>query len=270
MHDLGSIRVNESEPVIVDTEGSVGRIRLNRPEVLNVLNAATARAFAEAAASLTSDPNIRAIRIEGEGRAFMAGGDVAALSAGSETPADAANAIITPFHQGLLSLRQGPPVIAVLHGAVAGAGMSLAMACDLAVAADDAQFVFAYTKLGTSPDGSASFFLPRLLGLRRAMGLALLGETLTAERAEALGLVNRVVPRPDLDTAAGAMAEQVAAGPTRAYIHVRELFERSFGASLPDQLEAERTAFMESARRADFQEGCAAFKERREARFVGE
>ncbi|MCA1972129.1 MAG: enoyl-CoA hydratase/isomerase family protein, partial [Caenispirillum sp.] len=171
----------------------------------------------------------------------------------------------------LLTLRrQDAPVVAALHGAVAGAGMSLALACDLAVAAEDARFVFAYTAIGTTPDGSGSFFLPRLVGLRRAMEIALLGEPINAAHALELGLVSQVVPTVDLEAAALALAERLAAGPTAAYGRVRRLYERSFGATLADQLEAEREAFMASTRTRDFAEGCRAFTEKRRPQFHGE
>lgn len=240
------------------------------PEALNALDEATAEAFRDACIAVAEDRTVRAVVMEGAGRAFMAGGDVARFAATPEKAAAVASAIITPFHQGLLALRQGDaPVIAAVHGVAAGAGLSLMLACDMAIAADDARFVFAYTGIGASPDGSSSFFLPRVVGLRRAMEISLLNEPVTADRALELGLVNRLVPAADVPRVALALAEQLAAGPTRAYGRLRRLYEQSFGASLAEQLEAERMAFMESARTRDFAEGVAAFRDKREPKFDG-
>lgn len=263
----------EKEPVDLLRQGPIARLRFCRPEVLNALDAATAVAFRAACRSIAADPAVRCVLIEGEGRAFMAGGDIAAFTADPDPDgaARAAAAIIEPLHEGLLALRgQNAPVVAVLHGAVAGAGLSLALAADLAIAADDTRFVFAYTAIGASPDGSGSFFLPRLVGLRRAMEIALLGEPLDAARARDLGLVNAVVPADRLEAEALALAGRLAAGPTAAFGRARRLYERSFGTSLADQLDAERDAFMASARSRDFAEGCRAFQEKRRPQFHGD
>lgn len=262
----------ETDPVRLVRDGAIARIRFDRPDALNALDAATAVAFRDAARAVAAATDVRCVLVEGAGRAFMAGGDIAAMSADPARGPEIASDIITPLHQGLLALRgpdQDAPVVGVLQGAVAGAGMSLAMACDLAIAADDARFVFAYTAIGTSPDGSGSFFLPRLVGLRRALEIALLGAPIPAARALELGLVNSVVPLADLDAEAGALAGRLAAGPTAAFGKVRRLYEQSFGATLVEQLEAERAAFMASARTDDFVEGCAAFRDKREPRFHG-
>lgn len=261
----------EKDPVRLVRDGAIARIRFDRPDALNALDEATAVAFRDAARTIAAAaPAVRCVLVEGEGRAFMAGGDIAAMSADPPRGAEIASDIITPLHQGLLTLRgQDAPVVAVLQGAVAGAGMSLAMACDLAIAADDVRLVFAYTRIGTTPDGSGSFFLPRLVGLRRAMEIALIGAPIDADRALDLGLVNRVVPRAELEAEATALAERLAAGPTAAFGKVRRLYERSFGSSLVEQLEAEREAFMASTRTDDFVEGCSAFRDKREPRFHG-
>lgn len=261
----------ENVPVDLLRQGPIARLRFCRPEVLNALDAATAAAFRAACRTIASDPTVRCVLIEGEGRAFMAGGDIAAFTADPDRAGEAAAAIIEPLHEGLLALRgQNAPVVAVLHGAVAGAGMSLAMAADLAIAADTTRFVFAYTSIGASPDGSGSFFLPRLVGLRRAMEIALLGEPFDAAKAHDLGLVNAVVPADRLEAEALALAGRLAAGPTAAFGRARRLYERSFGASLADQLDAERDAFMASARSRDFAEGCRAFQEKRRPQFHGD
>lgn len=257
-------------PVRLDREDGIARIRFDRPEVYNALDDSSAVAFRDACRAIAADSGIRCVVIEGEGRAFMAGGDISRFAAASGRAAAAVSDIITPFHQGLLTLRrQDAPVVAALNGVVAGAGISLCLACDLAVAAEDARFLFAYTGIGATPDGSGSFFLPRVVGLRRAMEIALFNEPFGAARALELGLVNRVVPRADLSVEALALAARLGEGPTRAFGAVRRLYEASFGASLAEQLEAERMAFMAVTETADFAEGCAAFRDKREPRFHG-
>ncbi len=260
----------QKDPVRLVRDGAIARVRFDRPDALNTLDEASAVAFRDAAWTIAAATDVRCVVVEGEGRAFMAGGDIGAMSADPARAAEIASAIITPLHQGLLALRdQDAPVIGALQGAVAGAGLSMAMGFDLAVAADTARFVFAYTGIGTSPDGGGSFFLPRLVGLRRAMEIALLGKPIDAAQALDLGLVNRVVPAADLSAEVDALAARLAAGPTAAFGKVRRLYEQSFGATLVEQLEAERAAFMASARTDDFIEGCTAFREKREPRFHG-
>lgn len=262
--------MSEPAPFRRERVGAIMRLRFQRPAALNALDEAGARAFRDAALAVAADPTIRCVLIEGEGRAFMAGGDISAFAPGSGGEAEAAAALIGPLHEGILTLRgQDAPLVAAVQGAAAGAGMSLAMACDLVVAADDAKFISAYSSIGASPDGSSTFFLPRLVGQRRAMEIALLNRPIPADEALALGLVTRVVPAADLAAAAMDLAEKLAAGPTRAYGAVRRLFDQSFGASLAEQLEAERRSFMACARTHDFVEGCTAFLEKREPRFDG-
>lgn len=257
-------------PVAAEQAGAVLTICFNRPNALNALDVDSAVRFRDIATSAAHESTVRAILVRGAGRAFMAGGDIASLAADRAHTAEAADAIITPFHEGVLALRRGPaPILAEIHGMAAGAGLSLALACDLVIAAEDATFLFAYTGIGASPDGSSTFFLPRLVGLRRALEIALLNEPITAARALELGLVTRTVPAEQVRAAAEALAVRIAAGPTRSFAASRRLMEDSFGRSLAEQLEAERTHFMATAQTADFWEGCQAFLTKREAQFHG-
>lgn len=259
-----------SAPVLLEREGGVARLRLNRPAVLNALDETTAHAFLAAVRAVADDPAVRVLVIAGNGRGFMAGGDLGRFQAAPDRAANTARAIIGPFHDALLRLQALPiPVLSSVHGPVAGAGMSLAMATDLCIAADDAKFTLAYARIGASPDGSGSYYLTRLVGLRRAMEIAMLAETIDAVEALRLGLVNRVVPAADLAAETNALAERLANGPTLAYGRIKGLLHRSGTADLADQLAAEEESFASLAGSEDFHEGITAFFGKRGARFHG-
>ncbi|MGQ9367842.1 enoyl-CoA hydratase/isomerase family protein [Azospirillum sp. ST 5-10] len=260
----------ESEPVLLDRAGAVAWLRLNRPQVLNAIDEETAHAFLEACHAVAGDPAVRAVVIAGQGRAFMAGGDLARFRADPDRAAETAGAIIGPLHTALEVLAALPaPVLASVHGAVAGAGMSVALAADLCIAADDARFTLAYARIGATPDGSGTYWLPRLVGLRKAMELALLAETIDAAEALRLGLVNRVVAAAALEAETRALAERLASGPTAAFGRIKRLLHRSATASLADQLAAEEESFRASAATDDFREGVGAFFDKRSPTFHG-
>lgn len=253
--------------ILVDDSGPVGRITLNRPEVLNALSVEMAVGFLDACQRLTQAPHVRVIVISGAGRAFMAGGDIGAMR---PDPVNVASQLITPMHAGLQLLADGrAPVIAALQGAVAGAGVSLALAADLAIASDDAKFNLAYASIGASCDLGASWSLPRLVGLRRALEIALLCENADATQAHGWGLVNKVVPRESLTQEVDALAQRLATGPTVALGQIRKLFRRSFSTPYAQQLDAERDAFLQCATTADFIEGADAFLQKRKPQFSG-
>lgn len=260
----------DEHPIRLDIAEGIAHIRFNRPQVLNAINEAAVLAFKSAVDQVAKDESVRVVVLSGEGRAFMAGGDVGRFHAAGRDAPKVVNAIIDPFHHAIVSLAAMPaPVIACLHGAVAGAGVSVALAADLAIAADDIKMTLAYTRIGTSPDGSSTFSLPRVVGLRKAMEIALLSDTVDAAEALRLGLVNKVVPAADLAAETDALAKRLAAGPTLAYGRIKHLLRASFNHSLSDQLNAERDAFIASAGTHDFAEGAAAFVEKRAPRFEG-
>jgi 2-(1,2-epoxy-1,2-dihydrophenyl)acetyl-CoA isomerase len=220
------------------------------------------------------DAAVRCLVIRG-GEHFMAGGDLkwfhqqlagadaAQLRAQFET-------FVQEVHGLIVSLRRMPkPVLASVRGAAAGFGLSLMMACDLALAADNAYFTLAYTAIGTSPDGGSTFALPRIVGQKKALELALLGERFDAATAERLGLVNRVVPGASLEDETNRLATRLAAGPTTAYARTKALLHASLQNSLESQLQREAECFAQSASEPDFREGIAAFIEKRAPRFKG-
>jgi 2-(1,2-epoxy-1,2-dihydrophenyl)acetyl-CoA isomerase len=253
--------------LLVGRDGPIARLQFNRPAQMNALDRATAQAFAHACRELASDATVRAVIVAGTGRAFTAGGDVAELRA---DPTGAAIGLIGPMHEAIVLLAEmRAPVIASLNGAVAGAGLSLALACDFAIAAESAKFTLAYVNVGASCDFSGSWSLPRLVGLRKALEIALLGERFDAAEALRLGLVNRVVPEAELDAQVLALAQRLASGPAQSIAQMKRLMRISFEHDLRGQLDAERAAFLRCAATPDFAEGLDAFLARRAPKFGG-
>lgn len=260
-----------ADPVLLRREGAVAIITLNRPEVLNALSMEMAALLCEICWQVEADGEVRAVLVKGAGKGFQAGGDIASFDREMDRISEHAGRMIDTYHVAVRTLVRMPkPVVGQLHGPVAGAGMSLAMNLDLAIAGAGAVFTLAYANLGTSPDGGSTFFLPRLVGRRRAMEIALLSERYDAARALELGLVNRVVPDDQLANEAMALATKLASGPTAAYARTKELIDQSFENDLATQLEAERVNFVASTKTADFREGVAAFVGKRRPDFKGE
>lgn len=258
----------DPRPVHLLRDGAVATIAFDRPRAHNALDVATTDAFCAACRVLATDAGVRAVVVRANGRNFGVGGDLAAMHAGGATAV--AQQLIDGLHTGLqLLAAMDAPVIASLQGAVAGGSMSLALGCDLAIAADDASFNLAYTRIAASCDGSGSYHLVRLVGLRRAMAIALLSESIGAQEALALGLVNRVVPAASLQDETLALARRLAAGPTLAYGKVKRLLRSSLDNDLATQLDAERDAFLASSRTRDFEEGLNAFFAKRAPHYAG-
>ncbi|MNE27296.1 4-chlorobenzoyl coenzyme A dehalogenase-2 [compost metagenome] len=248
-------------PLLVERSGAVAHLRFNRPEVLNALDVDLAHALLEDCQSLASDSAVRVVVLSGNGRAFMAGGDLAAMRA---APVEAADALIRPMHQAVQLLAEMPkPVLASVHGAAAGAGMSLVLAADLALAAEGTRFNFAYTDIASNCDGGASWALPRLLGLRKALEIALLAEPFDAAEALRLGLVNRVVAAESLAEATLELAERLAERAPHALASLKHLLRSSLQQSLADQLHAEHQGFLDCAGRPEFVTAIDAFYARR-------
>jgi 2-(1,2-epoxy-1,2-dihydrophenyl)acetyl-CoA isomerase len=257
-------------PVLLEIADGIADIRFNRPDVLNAIDVATARAFRDTVIAASADASVRVMVLSGAGRAFVAGGDLGYFrKAGAGAP-EAAGVLIEPIHDAVERLRSAAqPVLASLHGAVAGAGMSLAMAADLAIAADDVIFNLAYVKVAATPDCSASWSLPRLVGMRKALEIALLADNLGAAEAQRLGLVNWVVPAGDLATATRKIAQRLAASAPLAVQGIKRLLSTSLSRTLKEQLDAERDSFMRLAGSDDFHEALAAFFDKRRPEFTG-
>jgi len=261
--------------LLVNIENHVATLTLNRPEARNALSEEMRTLLKESLCQIESDDNIRCVIIRGEGEHFMAGGDVKSMSTMlDEQPEKIRVAFRKRIYEGInsimLSIRRMPkPVIASVSGAAAGAGVSMAMACDLVIADSDSFFTLAYCHIGTTPDGGASFQLPRSVGTKRAMEIALLGERYDAETAKSLGMVNFVTKPEELADETQKLAKRLSLGPTRAYANTKKLIYQSMGNDFETQLQMEADLFADCASRHDFKEGVTAFVEKRKANFKG-
>ena len=258
------------DTIALRIDDSVGRITLRRPGHANAMNPTMARELLQVAIACDVDTSIRAVLLDAEGKMFCAGGDLATFSQAGDDLARLLKQMTVDLHAAISRLaRLRAPVIAAVQGAAAGAGFSLACACDLVVAARSAKLTMAYTRAGLVPDGSSTYFLPRLLGRRRALELMLLNPVLTAEEACQWGLVNRVVDDAALGDEALTLAQQLAKGPTGAFAAAKRLVLTSSHETLESQMELEAAAITAAATGADGQEGIAAFLEKRRAAFHG-
>ena len=252
--------------VDVTREGSVLTITLNRPDVLNALNASV-HAGIYGGLSEARDPAVRAVVVTGAGRGFCVGQDLQEFRTGA---GDVAANLRQNYHRNVLAIRRlEKPVIAAVNGPAAGAGMSLALACDVRIAADAAAFVPAFINIGLVPDMGGTYFTTRLLGPARAFQWMTSGRRLRAAEALDLGLVSEVVPDDQLAARAGELAAELAAMPTRGIALSKRLFDHAEHTTLEEQLELEAQLQAAATRTHDFAEGVAAFLEKREPRFEG-
>lgn len=254
--------------VIYEVQDDIATLTLNRPASLNALNLAMIDDLRASTARAAFDPAVRVVIVRGAGEHFMAGGDLKWFRDQLALPPDERQArfeeTIAAVHASILSLKgMSKPVIAAVQGAVAGFGLSLMMAADLVLAADSAYFTLAYSNIALSPDGGATWSLPRQVGLKQAMEIALLGDRFDAARALELGLVNRVVPLAELDASTLKLAQRLAAGPAEALARTKALLNRSLDNSLETQLVAEQRSFAACGAHPDFGEGLAGFFEKR-------
>jgi 2-(1,2-epoxy-1,2-dihydrophenyl)acetyl-CoA isomerase len=259
-----------SHNIVPTTDHGVATIRLNDPDTMNALSVPVAAELERTIAELSEDDSVRALVLTGTGRAFCAGGDVQSFYDHRDDPHDIMQAVLDGLHGAVGRLIDAPfPTIAAINGVVAGAGMGVALATDLAIAAESAMFTMAYTGIGVSPDGSSTFFLPRLVGTRVAMEMILTNRRISSAEALALGIVNGVVPDDELEEATKKLATKLAAGPTLAYVRARKLIRSSLPADPFTQMDAEAAGILAAGETRDFYEGVSAFIEKRPPTFTG-
>lgn len=258
------------EHLLLHTHEHVATITLNRPEAYNALDLPLGRELFHAALEVDEDPDVRCVVITGAGKAFCAGGNVKDFADHLPRIGLLVKELTTYLHGAVSRLtRTAKPVIMAVNGVAAGGGLSLALSGDVVVAAESARFTMAYSKIAATPDGSSSYFLPRLIGLRRALELYLTNRVLSAREALDWGLVTRVVPDAELKDAVDALARELAAGPTLAIGGAKRLFHQSTWESLETQMELESQAIAASGHTEDFREGVTAFANKKTPTFKG-
>lgn len=248
----------------------VASITLNRPDAANGLNMQMGKELMMAAIECSENPKVRCVLLSAEGKMFSAGGDLKSFAGLGEELPKTIKELTAYLHSAISRFsRMDAPLIVAVNGMAAGAGMSMAVCGDLILAASSAKFTMAYTAAGLSPDGSASFFLPRLIGMRKTQELMLTNRRLSAQEALDWGLVTQVCEDDNLQSEAQALAKKIATGPTMAFGTVKKLLLSSFDHSLETQMELEAQGISAMTRCADGKEGIAAFSEKRAAVFTG-
>jgi 2-(1,2-epoxy-1,2-dihydrophenyl)acetyl-CoA isomerase len=264
----------ELETIGIDVDGDIGTLTLNRPKVLNAMSPELIGELVVAAAWLADRAPLRALIVTGEGRAFSAGGDVTWFKRGLDESGEYLSADVRRgaevLHQAIVDFRRIPyPVIGAINGVAAGAGFSLALMCDVRIASADAAFVCAYGRIGASPDGGMTYFLPRVVGPARALELLLEDPILGAEQAREEGIVSEVVPAEELLAVAHERASALAAKAPHYVRMSKILVGRSLENSLTDHLQLERHGIADSMATKDLREGVTAFLDGRQAEFKG-
>ncbi len=260
-----------TDHILHEVQRGVAAITLNRPDKLNAFTAAMLEDFLEALRTAASSDAVRAVVVTGAGRGFCAGQDLSDRAvAPGEAPPDLGASLEHRYNPAVRLIRTMPkPVVVAVNGVAAGAGANLALTGDLVLAARSARFIQSFARLGLVPDSGGTFFLPRRVGMARAMGLALLAEPLPAEQAAAWGLIWAVHDDDELQDAARELAERLAAGPTAGFASIKRALAASFGNTLDQQLDLERDLQRACGMTLDYREGVAAFVEKRTPRFEG-
>ena len=249
-------------------EGAV-KVELNRPDRLNAWNGQFSQDLLAALTDAAEDPAVRAVLVTGAGRAFSSGADLRDGVQGAGTP-DLYGRLTEQYHPILVTIRHmAKPVVSAVNGAAAGIGLSLALICDMVVAADSAYFLLAFANIGLVPDGGSSLLVPSRVGFTRAVEMAMLGERIGATQALEWGLINRVWPDDELAARADELVWRLATGPTKSYAGIKRQLNRWLYERMDAQLEFEAQIQQEMAGSDDFVEGVTAFTEKRQARFTG-
>jgi 2-(1,2-epoxy-1,2-dihydrophenyl)acetyl-CoA isomerase len=253
-----------------DVRDRVAHVRLDRPEGANAVNPSFGADLRAVMIAIEFDDDVRAASFTAEGKVFSGGGDVKLFHAAGDGLPEFASQMLFDYHAAIYKMNSIPkPFVAGVRGAAGGAGLSLMSAFDLVVSGESAKYTMAYTRAGVTPDGTSSYFVARHIGLRRMLDLTLTNRVLSATEAEQWGLVNRVVPDDDVDTAAAELAQQLAGGATWATGHAKRVVYHGYESALPTAGEYEGMVIAESMGRHDGQEGIAAFAQKRAPDFTG-
>ncbi|AKT39062.1 enoyl-CoA hydratase-related protein [Chondromyces crocatus] len=256
--------------LIVSRDGAVATLTMNRPRAKNALNKALLEALAAGLRSVAEDPAVRAIVLTGAGGAFCAGADLKAAFSENPNFVDQLDATLDVYHSLIRTIAAAPkPVVAAVDGPAVGFGCDLALACDLRIASNEAYFQEKFVKIGLMPDGGGTFWLPRLVGLARAMEIMMLGEAIPAARALEFGLVNRVVAPSELSASAHVLAQSLASGPPLALAGMKRATREALGGGLESALAAEKQGQLACLRSNDCLEGVAAWMQKRDPEFQG-
>jgi 2-(1,2-epoxy-1,2-dihydrophenyl)acetyl-CoA isomerase len=256
--------------VLVSLEAGVLCVTLNRPDKLNAFNPGMHQELRAALERARDEVAVRAVLLTGAGRGFCAGQDLSERNVAADAPIDLSVSLGSHYNPLVRRLRELPkPIVCAVNGVAAGAGANIALACDLVIAARSASFVQSFSRLGLVPDSGGTWFLPRLIGPARTMGLALLGEKLAAQQAVEWGLIWKAVDDDELMSEASSLARALAEGPTRGYGLLKKALNASWGNSLDAQLDLERDLQREAGLTQDYREGVAAFMQKRKPEYKG-
>ena len=262
--------MSDYQCITVSVDDAVATITLNRPEAANSINIALAKELNDISIKLYNDDSVRVVIITGTGKLFSAGGDLASFAEDTGNISDLLRTITHALHGATSNFARMPkPVIVAVNGTAAGAGFSLAIAGDFVISADTAKYTMAYTAAGLAPDGSSSYILPRLVGLRKATDLMITNRVLTAQEALDWGLISEVVAADEVMSSASELAKQLAAGPTLAFGQVKKLLMHSFQNGYETQVQLETDAIASMAASNDGKEGVNAFLAKRKPEFTG-
>lgn len=254
--------------LLFSIENGICQITLNRPDVFNSFNEEMSAEFIDAIKKATKDETVRVVVVTGSGKAFCSGQDLKDIQ-GKDTRS-LADSVVRRYNPMIMGLRDMPkPIICKLNGVAAGAGASLALACDMIVAAESASLIEVFANVGLVPDSGSSFFLPRLVGYNKAFELISLASKVSAAEAQTLGIVNKVVAAEELDNAVNELAARFATGPTKTYGMIKKMLNKAYTANLPEMLQYEAYSQEIAGRSEDYKEGVKAFIEKRKPTFKG-
>lgn len=259
-----------SDSILYEVKNNVAHIRLNRPKAFNSFNRSMSLAFQEALKKADESKEVRAVFVTGKGKAFCAGQDLKEVLDQENNPGF--KKILDEGYNPIIKLIRGlkKPVVSAVNGVAAGAGANIALACDICVAHEKASFIQAFSKIGLVPDSGGTFLLPRLVGFQKASALMMLGDTISAEEAERIGMIYRYFSADEFEAKSIALADKLAQMPTKALAQTKALLNQSYQNTLEEQLDLEGKEQIAAAQSKDYQEGVNAFVEKRKPKFRGE